>query len=336
MLSKDSDMVELSKPLSTRAVLLQGAILLAVLFALREAPAADKPEEKSTEKPAASAPAKRTDGLTPLNKQETVLLDVKGKRVLLKTKVVLREGFLEMFCCLAGSKEHESILSLDAKAYVVHTGLLAVGAKPGTPVQFEPKYSPPTGQRIDVFVQWTDDKGKLQRVPAQSWVRHALHKFYVEKVEKLPADLTIPKEDDDLNLKYLAKFKELSWYGPMSVRQRDKLLKLSSDAGYRKIIEKYFEQTRPRELDAHFVFAGSGFAKNTQTGEEFYAAEGGDLICVANFSTATLDVSIKSSANQEEGILFEPYTERLPPVGTEVTVELIPVFDQKEKGAEKK
>ena len=30
---------------------------------------------------------KREDGLVPLNKQETVLLDLKGKRVLLKSKV---------------------------------------------------------------------------------------------------------------------------------------------------------------------------------------------------------------------------------------------------------
>ena len=302
-------------------------VSLAVLLVPHVAAASDKPADKPREKP----PAKTAEGLTPLNKQGTVLLDAKGKRVLLKTKVVLREGFLEMFCCLDQTKEHESVLALDGKAYVVHTGLLALGAKTGTPVEFRPKYKPPTGQRIDVFVQWKDEKGALQRVPGQSWVRHALHRFYVETFEKLPPGLSIPKEDEDLTLKYIEKFHELSWYGPMSVRQRDKLLGLSADPAYRKAIGSFFDQTRPREMKAHWVFVGSGFARNTQTGEEFYEAEAGDVICVANFPSATLDVSVQSSPNQEEGILFEPFTERIPPVGTVVTVELIPVFDEKPK-----
>ncbi|MGE3314690.1 MAG: YdjY domain-containing protein [Planctomycetaceae bacterium] len=290
----------------------------------------DAPAAESTAKPADNVekPKPNAEGLIPLNKQGTVLLDAKKKRLLLKTKVVLREGLLEMFCCIDRTKEHESIVSVDAKAYVVHSGLLAIGAKPGAPVSFMPSYKPPSGQKIDVFVTWKDAKGQTQRVAGQSWVRHALHRFYVATMEKLPDDLTIPKEDDDLSLRYTAKFKELTWYGPMSVRQRDKLLALSKDAEYRKIVQSFFEQTRPREMEADWLFAGSGFFKNEETGEEVYEAEGGDLICVANFPTAMMDVSIRSSDKQEEGILFEPYTERIPPVGTQVTVELIPVAEK--------
>lgn len=307
-------------------------LLLGLCFATI---AADDSARKSADEPAAKGAVEKAesvkpnaDGLTPLNKQGTVLLDAKKKRLLLKTKVVLREGLLEMFCCLDRTKEHESILSLDAKAYVVHSGLLAIGAKSGGPVEFSPAYKPPSGQKIDVFVSWKDAQGKQQRVTGQTWVRHALHRFYVATFEKLPADLTIPREDDDISLRYTPKFKELTWYGPMSVRQRDKLLALSKDAEYRKVIQSFFDQTRPREMEADWLFAGSGFFKNPETGEESYEAEGGDLICVANFPTAMMDVSIKSSDKQEEGILFEPYTERIPPVGTEVTIELIPVAEK--------
>ena len=58
--------------------------------------------------------AKKSKEPVPLNKQGTVLLDVDGKRLLLKTKVCLRDGVLEMFCCLKQTKEHESILAIES------------------------------------------------------------------------------------------------------------------------------------------------------------------------------------------------------------------------------
>ena len=50
-----------------------------------------------------------------------------------------------------------------------------------------------------------------------------------------------------------------------------------------------------------------------------------ELICLANFSESMLDVSIPSSA-QNATLLYESYTERIPPLGTAVTIELVPVF----------
>ena len=63
-----------------------------------------------------------------MNKQETVLLDAEGKRLVLKGEVCLREGLLEMLVCLKQTKEHESILSVATKAQTVHAGLLALFA----------------------------------------------------------------------------------------------------------------------------------------------------------------------------------------------------------------
>ena len=176
--------------------------------------------------------AKRPDGLVPLNKQETVLLDTKGKRVLVKSKVVLREGMLEMFACPKQTKEHESILAVDTKAYTIHAGLLAIRAKPRKPVQFykqdpdEPgkyveDFKPPTGQRLNIFVQWKDKQGKRHRVSAKSWVRYAINRFYVETMDRLPGDLTIPKKGDLRSLGYDERHKELSWFGPVSEKKRD-------------------------------------------------------------------------------------------------------------------
>ena len=281
----------------------------------------DKPDAK--QQPGGRAAEK----LVPLNKSGTVLLDAKGKRVLLKSKVVLHEGLLEMLLCLKQTKEHESILAVDAKAYVIHTGLVALGAKTGKPVEFSPKFKSPTGQKIDIFVAWTDKKGKLHREPAQTWIRHVTRRFYGEPLKRLPKGLKIPEESD---LRYDERHRELSWFGQMSAEQRDDLLKLSDDPQYRKAIQAFYKRGRSRQMQAEWVFVGSGFYVDETTGEKFYQAEGGDVICVANFPTAMIDIAIESSATGESNLMFEPYTERIPPLGTDVTVELVPVFKEKQ------
>ncbi len=268
----------------------------------------------------------RDEGLVPLNTRRTILLDADGGRVLLKTKVVLRGGVLEMLCCLKQTKEHESILALDGEARIVHAGLLAIKAETGKPVKYFPDFEPPQGQRIDVFLQWTDSKGKLHREPAQNWIRRAVHRYYVVPLESPPKGLKIP---EDSGLRFDDRHGELIWYGPMTDKQRDRLLALSKDKAYRAAIRTFHEQTQTRQMEAHWVFAGSEFYVDEQTGEKLYMAENGDLICVANFPSATLDVSIASTASGEQNLLYEAWTERIPPVGTEVTVELIPVKEVK-------
>jgi hypothetical protein len=109
----------------------------------------------------------------------------------------------------------------------------------------------------------------------------------------------------------------------MSDKQRDDLLKLSSDAGFQKAIKSFHKQTQVQELKADWVFAGSGFYVDEKTGQKFYQAEEGNLICVANFSSATIDLAVASSATNDD-LLYEAYTQRLPPIGTEVLIELVP------------
>jgi hypothetical protein len=282
-----------------------------------------QPDPTAVDAPNPKASEKTDSKLIPLNKQETVLLDVAGKRVLLKAKVVLREGILEMLLCKKQTKEHESILSLDAQAYEIHAGLAKLGAEPGSPAKFVPEFVPPKGQRIDIFLTWKDEQGKLQRVPAQRWIRYVTRRFYGEELEKLPYDVELP---EDSELKYDKKFKELSWYGPLSREQREKLLSLSQDKAFRQAIQNIYNRSQPRQFDTYWVFAGSGFTVDEQTGDRFYNAEHGDVICVANFPTSMIDVAVQSSNSGESSLLFEPWTERVPKLDTEVTVELIPVF----------
>lgn len=251
-------------------------VLLAVLLirpTVADDQAGDEPkasEKESTSRPDDTAgeeaetgsktsspmgPQLHLKGLVPLSPKKKVWIDPKRKIVVVDGKVCLRRGVLELFACPRGTKEHEAVVSVDAKASTIHAGLLAVGAMQGSPVQFAPEYKSATGTEIEVWVLWKDVEGKNRKVPAQHWIRNI-------KTEKA--------------------------------------------------------------MTERWVFAGSGFYVDERTGERFYKADGsGDLVCVSNFSTATLDLPVKSSAEAAD-LLYECFTERIPARDTQIRLVFIP------------
>jgi hypothetical protein len=79
-----------------------------------------------------------------------------------------------------------------------------------------------------------------------------------------------------------------------------------------------------------WVFAGSRFWTDEETGRQYYQAEGGDFVCVSNFSTAMLDVPVESSQSND-ALEFEAFTEHIPALGTPVRLLFKPVLTEKEK-----
>ena len=77
-------------------------------------------------------------------------------------------------------------------------------------------------------------------------------------------------------------------------------------------------------MEATFVFAGSRWDVIEELRQQRYAAEDGHLITVANFSSATIDIAEPSSAD-DGGQMYEGWSERIPPVGTPVILELAAV-----------
>ena len=138
-----------------------------LVLAVCQAIADDTPANKSADSDAGSMP----EGLVKLSKTNDVWLDTKRKAVVVDGQVCLREGRLEMFACSKGTKEHESVVALNCQAQEVHAGLLAAGAKPGTPVSFNPEYKAATGQIVDIYVLWKDAAGEKHQARAQDWVQ---------------------------------------------------------------------------------------------------------------------------------------------------------------------
>jgi hypothetical protein len=88
------------------------------------------------------------------------------------------------------------------------------------------------------------------------------------------------------------------------------------------------ERTR-KEMSHPWVFAGSRFFADPENPKQpIYTANGGDVICVSNFPDAMLDLPIHSP-QEDANRLYEAFTERIPPLGTKVTVILEPVPEKK-------
>ncbi|MDZ4821082.1 MAG: YdjY domain-containing protein [Planctomycetota bacterium] len=207
-------------------------------------------------------PAPKLDrtGLRKLAKDADVWIDAKKKQVVIDGEVCLVKGQLEMFACPSGTKEHESVVSVRTKAYYVHAALLALGAKPGTTVKFDPKYKPATGTEVGVEVYWVDDKGVPHQTAAQNWIRNVKN---------------------------------------------------------------------GKPMDYTWVFAGSKFDTDETTGIRTYLAEFGDFICVSNFSSAMMDLPVASSQDTED-LLYEAFTENIPPRRTKVSLILTPKLEVKD------
>jgi hypothetical protein len=78
-----------------------------------------------------------------------------------------------------------------------------------------------------------------------------------------------------------------------------------------------------KSMSHDWVFGGSQIWEDPATGEKVYYGDAGEMICLSNFSTATMDVNVESSQSND-GLLFEAFTENIPPLGTQVYLILTP------------
>ena len=121
--------------------------------------------------PKAAAKASPENKRTEIGKDLFFEINGKDRRVIAKAVVVLRQGQLEGLLCRKNTKEYEYILATQADARQIHAALVVAGAKPGSPVQFQPEFRSAHGTPIEILLQYQKD-GKTVTVPAQKWVRN--------------------------------------------------------------------------------------------------------------------------------------------------------------------
>ncbi len=110
-------------------------------------------------------------GLKKLDPEQPVWLDVKNKQVVFIAELCQATYPLEFFATLRG-RDYESVVVIEARPRIIHAALLALGAQPGHPARFQPKYELPTGTEVAIEVRWKDAQGKRQQARAQDWLRN--------------------------------------------------------------------------------------------------------------------------------------------------------------------
>lgn len=110
-----------------------------------------------------------------------IRLDRHKSQVMIRAQVAARNGWLEQLVCKAGTREHESLLAVEAAPKMIHAALLAAGFSPGAPgswVEMPPdaagkpviRFQPPTGAQVELLVRW-EDGGRTNERALCDWVR---------------------------------------------------------------------------------------------------------------------------------------------------------------------
>ena len=111
-------------------------------------------------------------------KMPGVAINLKAHCVDIEGKICLDKGMLELVACTKGTKEHESIVVIEARPMHIHTALLLLGAKPGNPAMRKPLDEqkeqwidiPPGGSAMDVLLVFPDKAGKLAEHPISEFI----------------------------------------------------------------------------------------------------------------------------------------------------------------------
>ena len=140
---------------------------------VRVEPAASDAGEKSNAD--GKAPTRETIRLAP-----GIEVDLAHREVRIAAQAALDEGWLEQAVCLAGTREHESLLVIEAPPRLVHAAMLLIGLEPGRPGAWlladdgvTVRREPPTGDAIELLVEYEAPDGSRRLEPLSAWVETA-------------------------------------------------------------------------------------------------------------------------------------------------------------------
>ena len=118
-------------------------------------------------------------GETPIELAPGLVVDRPRREVRLGAQSALDAGWLEQAVCLAGTREHESLLVIDLPPRLVHAALLMLGATPGEPGRWRVDAEgvivrdDPTGERLEILLRFEHPRRGRVEEPLTAWIRVA-------------------------------------------------------------------------------------------------------------------------------------------------------------------
>ncbi len=222
-----------------------------------------------------------------------LVIDIERCCVDLEAIVCLDNGLLELVACTQGSKEHESIVAVSARAMHIHTALLLLGADDGHPAirkqvggrEKQWVSIPPQGDVVEVFLVTTTRGGKSVERPVSDFIIRSSQR--VDEVDG--AVITAPEQNRK----------------PGDVKN------------------ERFSHT--------FVFAGSHLRDNGSGPRQYLADLSGNVISIATFGDELLCLPFRET-QQDNALMWRVKPESLPKVGTKMTLRLRPRLKKTERG----
>jgi hypothetical protein len=138
------------------------------------------PEQKpSPEAPAAPTPEQKLNNAIQAVQMPGISINPTERYVDIKSQICLDEGALEFIACTKDTKEHESIVMIQARPSHIHAALLLLGAKNGNPAMRRPldkemtqwEDIPPKGDPIFVSLAWKNPDGSLTERPLGDFLK---------------------------------------------------------------------------------------------------------------------------------------------------------------------
>ena len=103
-------------------------------------------------------------------------VDRAAGEVRLSAQSALDAGWLEQAICLAGTREHESLLVVDTSPRLLHAALLMLGLEPGRPGRWRVDETtgavvrdPPEGPRLEIVLRYEHPRRGVVEEPLSDW-----------------------------------------------------------------------------------------------------------------------------------------------------------------------
>ncbi|MFP6763525.1 MAG: YdjY domain-containing protein [Planctomycetaceae bacterium] len=216
-----------------------------------------------------------------------LVIDLERRCLDLAGVICLDRGPLELIACTQGTKEHESIVALPARAIHVHTALLLLGANNGHPATQKPINAektrwirvPPRGDPIEVFLVTKSKDGKPVERPISEFIARSN-----ERVDEVDGTVTVAPGEE----------------------------------------QRRHGESRPDSRLPHtFIFAGSHLRDNGPGPRLYLADVSGNVISIATFGDEVLCLPFHET-QQDGALMWRVKPQSLPGVGTKVTLRLRP------------
>ena len=213
-----------------------------------------------------------------------IVVDLQNGWLDLEGTIRVNDGFLELIACSSGTKEHESIVAVDARPMHIHAALLLLGANNGHPALRKPVDEemlrwvnvPPQGDPIDVFLVLNNEEGK-----------------------------PVPRPISDFVVRSNERVDEIGEAQPSSQPESKR------------------NEGQAVRLPHTFLFAGSHLMDNGDGPRRYLADESGDVISIATFGDEVLSLPFRQS-QANDALMWKADAKTLPKVGTKVTLRLRP------------